>query len=97
MTLTHASHLGLEIIGVTKDSVVLAGTLASCKRIAAAHGMEIEKHEGSILSSNCGVATYAPVNESRPNRILYAGGGMIQRGRDDYSIVIPRRVWDELV
>lgn len=94
MTITHLSHFDLEVCGETADSVVLSGTLAACKRIAFAHGMEIERYEGTIVSSNGGHATCAPVSESRPNRILFKTGGLIQRCRDDYAVVIPRSVWE---
>lgn len=93
MTLTHLSHFGLEKIGETADNVVFSGTLGSCKRMAFAHGMEIEKYEGRILSSVNGHAIHAPVSESNPTLIWFKGGGLILKGRDDYSLVMPLKVW----
>lgn len=94
MLITHPSHFGLEKIAETETSVVLTGSLANCKRIAAAHGMEVDSYEGCLVSCDGSHAVYAPVDESKPNRIWYKNGGLIQRGRDDYSVVIPRNVWD---
>lgn len=95
MTTTHLSHYGLQLVATTADNVVLAGSLADCKRMAAAHGMDIQGYEGCILGAVGGIATYQQLDAARPNRIVYVGGGMIQRGRDDYSLVMPRAVWNQ--
>jgi len=94
MLITHPSHYGLDLIATTLDNVVLSGTLTDCKRMAAAHGMEVASIEGQILGTVGGVATYAAPDPKSPNRILYAGGGMIQRCRDDYALLIPRKIWE---
>lgn len=93
MTITHLSHFGLTLISETTTNVVLSGSLAACKRMAAAHGMEIEQYEGRIESCKGGHAVYVPVDQSKPNRILFKDGGMIQKCRDDYSLVMPLNVW----
>jgi hypothetical protein len=80
---------GLTIDGKTATSLVASGTLAACRAAAVALGMGAERLEGRILSFDSAGAIYAPVDETRPNRIVYAGGGMVQRCRDDYAIVIP--------
>ena len=94
MTNTHISHFGLEFTAQTLTSVVLSGTLANCKRIAAAHGMEIDRTEGRIVSCDGDNAIYSPTSGDKPNRIVYKNGGMIQRCANDYAIVIPVDVWN---
>lgn len=43
MTYTHISHFGLKELSRTQDVIVLGSpTLGAVKRIAAAHGFEIE-------------------------------------------------------
>lgn len=93
MTATHLNHFGLQHTATTNDSILFSGSLGNCKRMAAAHGMEVEKCEGAILSSDCGHAIYAPVNESAPMRVLYRNGGMIQKCQSDYTLVMPLAVW----
>ena len=93
MTLTHLSHFDLTEIGRTDDNVILEGSLAACKRIAAAHGLEVVRYEGMITGSDGNRATYAPVDMARPS-LIYLTRGMIVRGRDGYSIVIPMDVWN---
>jgi hypothetical protein len=93
MTLTHLSHLDLTEIARTGDSIVFEGTLAACKRMAFAHGMEIERYEGPILSMNGGVAQYGMASETRPAAIWFKNGGLIIKGRDNYCFVMPLGVW----
>lgn len=93
MVIAHLSHYELEHIATTADSAIFSGTLAACKRMAAAHGMEIERYEGCIISCDGSTAIYAPASESQPNRIIYKSGGMIQRCQDGYSLVMPIGVW----
>lgn len=95
MTLTHLSHFGLELLATTTTGAVLCGSLANCKRMAAAHGMEVDKYEGRLLSYVNGFATTAPVDMTQPVRITYKNGGMVQKCVDDYTLVIPMAVWVE--
>jgi hypothetical protein len=101
MLATHPSHFGLTLLAETSTSAVLSGTLGACKRIAAACGMEVAKYEGYIVSSGptgldgSSGAIYTPVSgpDDRWSRILYNPGGMIQRGQDDFTVVIPIELW----
>lgn len=95
MTITHVSHFGLELLNTTETGVVLCGTLGNCKRMAAAHGMEIREYEGRLISYNGFRGTYEPVDMKKPNRIWFKNGGMIQRTPGDYTLVIPRKVWED--
>jgi hypothetical protein len=95
MTITHLSHFGLEIIGQTNDSVVFVGQLGACKQMAAAHGMEIERYEGFVVSSGPQGATFTPANPKNFSRIWFRDGGMIQRGRDNFTLVMPRKLWEK--
>jgi hypothetical protein len=61
--------------------------------MAFAYGMEIEKYEGRITGFVGRTATYLPVDEAKPNAIIFKGGGLIQRGRDNYALVMPLEVW----
>jgi hypothetical protein len=93
MTITHTSHFGLTLINTTETSAVFCGTLSACKRMAFAHGMEIEQYEGRVVAINGRHATFAPVDESNPNRIWFVNGGMIQKTPGDYTLVMPIEVW----
>ena len=95
MTNTHVSHLGLELIRETDTSIVFAGTLGACKRMAFAHGMEIERYEGRTVAVNGRYAITTPVDTTNPNRIWFINGGMIQKTVGDYTLVMPRKVWNE--
>jgi hypothetical protein len=91
MTTTHLSHLDLELCGKSDSSVVLSGSLAACKRIAFAHGLEIVGTEGRITGTTGGIASHNTADIVR----YVLNQGMIQKCRDDWSIVIPLEVWNE--
>jgi hypothetical protein len=91
MTQTHLSHFGLTIIGRTNDNVVLCGTLANCKRIAFAHGLEIIKELHPILSMCGGKATENTAKVSG----FELSRGLIIKGRDNWTVCIPADVWNE--
>ena len=95
MTMTHVSHFGLDLIRETTESLVFVGGLGACKRMAAAHGMEIDRYEGFLVSSDSHGGVFTPASPKSFSRILYRGGGMVQKGRDDYTLVMPRRVWEQ--
>ena len=42
---THSSHVGLDKVAETPDSIIWAGSLGACKCWAAAHGCETEEME----------------------------------------------------
>ena len=92
-TTTHLSHFGLTKIAETDTGIVFDGTLAACKRMAAAHGMKIERYEGAVMGMDGGHATFAPANETHPLWIMYRDGGLIQKGRAGYTLVMPLAVW----
>lgn len=89
MTLTHLSHFGLTEIGRSNENIVLEGSLSDCKRMAAAHGLEIVATEGptigmagrSAITSNASVVRYLLTS------------GMIQKSRDGWALVMPLTVW----
>lgn len=93
MTFTHTSHFNLEMIATTEQNVLFEGALSACKRMAFAHGMEIERTEGTVAAINGRNAVYNPANESNPNRIWFVNGGMIQRVPGGYVLVMPVQVW----
>jgi hypothetical protein len=93
MTIAHISHYDLTEIGRTSDNIVFSGSLGACKRMAAAHGMEVESMEGAITGCDGNRATYLPPDESKPALAWFKGGGLIIRGRDDYSLLMPLAVW----
>lgn len=97
MVITHLSHFGLEKIGETKDTVIFSGSLANCKRLAFAHGMEVEKYEGYIVSSDSAGAVYTPADGKNFSRILFKTGGMIQKCQTGYALVMPVAVWNQPV
>lgn len=93
MTKTKKPLFGLTPVGDSDTSVMFTGTLANCRRMAFAHEMEVDKLEGAILSSDCGHAIYAPVNESAPMWTMFKNGGFIHKGRDNYFLLIPLSIW----
>lgn len=99
MTITHLSHYGLTLVETTNDSAVLSGRLADCKRMAAAHGMEIDRYEGQTISIANGRAVHAPADENRPAIIWYKGSGIIARStaEGEYTLVMPVELWNERV
>lgn len=95
MTIAHLSHHGLKMLKKTNTSVVLEGTRAACLRMAAAHGMEIDRKEGKTIAINGGRALLAPCGENDWTTCWMKGGGLIQKGRDGYCLVMPIGVWNE--
>lgn len=93
MTTTHLSHFGITKLGESRDSIIFAGTLAACKRLAAAHGMEIESYRGRTVSTDCGRAIYAPSSPDSFVSATYVGGGLLHKGQDDWALVMPLEVW----
>ena len=86
----HLSHYGLEKVGETPDNIIFSGTLAACRGMAFAHGLEIVRTEGRILSINGRSTT---TNETDVVRYVLTQG-MIQRCRDGWSLVMPLAVWN---
>lgn len=95
MLVTHPSHFGLEMIGNTSTSVVFQGSLADCRRMAFAHGMEIAKYEGRTISINSGHAIMAPASENSFSLCWFKEGGMIAKTQDAYALVIPKRTYEK--
>lgn len=93
MTSTHISHFGLEKIGETNDTIIFQGTLANCRRMAFAHGLEIEKYEGYILSSDSAGAVYTTADSKNFSRCLFVQGGMIQKTQGGYCLVMRQDAW----
>ena len=92
-TIAHLSHYDLVEIGRTNDNILFSGNLAACKRMAAAHGMEIEKYEGYVVG-NCSDGSKTPTSPTQFSRIWFIKGGMIQRCQDDFTLVMPLEVWN---
>lgn len=95
MTITHLSHLDLTKIGETRDSILFEGSLAACRRMAFAHGMEVEKYEGATVGMDGSRAFTIPADANSFVWCFFRGGGFIQRGRDNYCLLIPMAVWLE--
>lgn len=91
MTLTHVSHFGLTQIGMTSDNILLEGTLGNCKRMAHAHGLEVVREEGRILSSICGNAIHDMTNIVR----LVLNRGMIQKTPTGWVLVMNLVDWNQ--
>lgn len=96
MTMTHLSHFGLTHTGTLHDSVYLEGTLAACKRMAFAHGCTISGEEGRIIEMG---SSGAICNMNDITGYWLAGpdgehAGMIHRGRDGWTLVLNRQIWD---
>lgn len=84
----------LRVSGLTPDNVILEGSLADCRQLAFACGMEVERYEGRILASDGGHAIYAPADASS-FAICWLRGGMIIKARDGFCLVMPLQVWRE--
>lgn len=95
MTITHLSHFGLTRIATTETNVLFEGGKGACKRLAAAHGMEVERYEGAITGSDCGIGHYLPATPESFSRCFYKGGGLIQKTRDAYCLVMPKEIWEK--
>jgi hypothetical protein len=93
MTITHLSHFGLTVIGQTADNMIFEGTLAACRRMAFAHGMEIDRYEGRTVSIEGRRATYTTASENDFSFCWLKQGGFINKTRDGYCLVMPMNVW----
>ena len=94
MTITHLSHFDVELISETSGNVVFAGTLAACRRMAFAHGLEVDRTEGATISSENGRGVYAPADSNAPTMTWLKPSGLIAKGRDDYTLVMPKDRWE---
>lgn len=90
---THLSHFGLVKIGETNDSIIFAGSLAACRRMAFAHGMEVSRYEGRTIAIEGSRAFTTPADSGNFTWMHFQDGGFIVKGRDDYSLLIPQNVW----
>lgn len=82
MITTHLSHYGLELVAKGTDTVVMTGCMSACKRMALAHGLELDNHVEDT-SAAAGVT-------------LYTEGAVIIKGAtwDGSTLILPRRIWD---
>lgn len=93
MTLTHLSHFGLTLLRETADNVVFEGSLAACRRMAFAHGMEVDRYEGRTVSVNAGRAVTTPASEGDFSVCWFKGSGLVAKTRDGYCLVLPQAAW----
>lgn len=93
MTLTHTSHFGLTLLSQTDDNIVFEGSLSACRRMAFAHGMEVDRYEGRTISIDGRRATYTPADEKHFSICWFKGSGLIVKSRDGYCLVMPLAVW----
>lgn len=83
----------LRELARTTDGVVLEGTLKDCQALAADLGMEPAEYRGRILESDRGKAIYALHTTDNWFSCTYIGGGLLMKGRDDWSLVVPLARW----
>lgn len=95
MTATHISHFGLTQIGQTADSIVFEGSLGACRRMAFAHGLEVEKYEGQTVSIEGGRATMAPASADKFTWCFFKQGGFICKTRDGWSLLLRMETWNQ--
>lgn len=93
MTITHLSHFGMTLVAETDDNVVFSGKLADCRRMAFSHGLEIDRYEGQTISSENGKSIQAPADANKFVWAFFKQGGFILKGRDDWSLLMPKAVW----
>ena len=93
MTITHPSHFDVREINRTSDSIVFSGTLAGCRKLAFAHGMEVAEYCGRLIEFDGVRAVSAPATPADFSVCYFVGGGLIHRGRDGYTLVMPMSVW----
>src|SRR6478609_10615136 len=94
LTEAQMKRLGLNEIGRTNDNVVLAGSYIACKRVAAVHGMEVDRYEGAIMGSVNGVGTYALPDPDRPMMVWFKPSGLMVKAQDGYTLSVPLILWD---
>jgi hypothetical protein len=87
MTIKHISHFGLEQVGQTEDNILFSGSLSACKRLAAFHGCSVKSEERMIETPK--IARYWLETHDGQH------GGSIHIGRDDWTLVLPVKVWQE--
>lgn len=93
MTMTHLSHFEITKIGQTEDNVVFEGSLAACRRLAFAHGMEVDRYEGRTVSIDNGKAICVPADDKDFSCCWFKGSGLIIKSRDGYCLVMPMTAW----
>lgn len=93
MTITNLSHFGLTIIGETRENVIFSGSLADCKRMAFAHGMEVDRYEGRTVSFDRCHATYTPADAKDFSCCWFKGSGLIMKCDGCYCLVMPLAKW----
>lgn len=90
----HLSHYGLKEIARSSTSIVLEGTLANCKRMAFAHGLEIVKANTRLISFDGSHAVYAGGEDYVSYEL--SPRGLIHKGRDAWTLVMPIEVWNAM-
>ena len=80
---------GLREIGRTGENVIYTGGLADCRRAAFVGGLDIERYEGGILGSEGGIGIYRLATPETFAIAYFRGGGLIVRGADDFTLVLP--------
>jgi hypothetical protein len=93
MTITHLSHFGLTVIGQTTDNIIFEGPLQDCRRMAFAHGMEVDRYEGRTLAIDGRGAILAPADASNFSCCWFKGSGLLMKTRDAYCLVMPMSIW----
>lgn len=83
-----ANH-NLRVLARTATGVVLEGTLKECQALAADLCMEVAEYKGRILQSVYGKAVYALATADDFFSCTYVGGGLLMKGRDNWTFVVP--------
>lgn len=91
--MTRLSHFDVKEVARTETNVIFSGTLAGCRKLAFSHGMEVEKYEGRTISFDSRGAVKAPADANNFSACWFKGAGLLMKGRDDYSLVMPLAVW----
>ena len=85
----------LRELARTATGVVLEGTLDDCKTLAAHLGMEPAEYTGRILEFDGRKAIYAPHTANDYACCYFVGGGLMLKGRDDWTLVVPLARWQD--
>lgn len=94
MTNTHLRHFGLDHLVTSDTNIVLEGSLADCKRLAFAHGLEVVKEEGPILSCTGGKAIYG----TSPTVRYYLTRGLIHIAPNSkWILVMNLQDWNQAI
>jgi hypothetical protein len=91
MTTTHVSHFGLSEVYRSSTSILFEGSLGACKRMAAAHGMEVDHYEGRTLSSSAWGSMATPDDFTS---IIFRDGGLLMKDREGWTLVMPLKIWN---